>query len=79
MFTRVKQAILSLIGVLYGLMPQLAFAEGVGGSYKGIATMYYMLIAAVLIYGVYDIFGKKVTMYAGPVIAIAMYLLIPDV
>ena len=71
--------ILVMAGVLMSLMPSVALAEGAGGSYKGIATIYYMLIAAILSYGVYDIFGKKVGKFAAPLIFILMYVLVPNV
>lgn len=67
------------IGLVTVLLPQLAWAEGVGGGYKGNASMYYGLIAVILIYGVYDIFGKDIVKYVGPLIAIGMYFAIPDV
>jgi hypothetical protein len=49
--------------VLIGLMtfwPTLALAEGAVGTYRGIGSIYYTIICAILIYGVYDTFGKKV-------------------
>ena len=74
-----KRIYLLVVSVLVWALPQLAWAEGAGGSYRGIASMYYGLITVVLIFGVYDIFGKKIMYYAAPVIAITMYFLIPDV
>ena len=70
---------LFIVGLVSWALPQVAWAEGAGGSYKGIASMYYALIAVVLIYGVYDVFGKKVMYFAGPVIAVTIYFLVPDV
>lgn len=70
---------LLIVSVVCWAVPQYAWAEGAGGSYKGIASMYYALIAVVLIYGVYDIFGKKIMYYAAPVIAVTTYFLVPDV
>lgn len=64
--------------MLLAIMPGLAFAEGAGGSYQGIASMYYFFIGVILAFGVYDIFGKKIMMYAVPVIAIGLYLLLPE-
>lgn len=66
-------------GFLMIVLPQLAWAEEVGGGYKGIASLYYGIIAVILIYGVYDIFGKNVVKYVGPLIAIGAYFLVPDV
>ena len=70
--------LLYLIGFL-SLTPSLVWAEGAGGSYRGIATIYYMLIAAILSYGVFDIFGKVIGRFATPVIFIVMYFLVPNV
>jgi len=58
-------------------VPAVALAEGAGGSYKGIASIYFTFITVILIYGVYDVFGKKAMYIAAPVIAIGMYLLLP--
>lgn len=74
-----KRVWLSVISLLFGSLPHVALAEGAGGSYRGIASLYYFFIAVILIYGVYDIFGGKVARIAGPLIAIATYFLIPDV
>ncbi len=63
--------------VLIGLTtfwPTLALAEGAGGTYRGIGSIYYTIIGAILIYGVYDTFGKKAMYIAGPIIAIGLYL-----
>jgi hypothetical protein len=60
-------------------LPRLAWAEGAGGSYQRIATIYYGLIAVLLIYGVYGMFGKNVVKYVGPLIAIGGYVMVPDV
>lgn len=73
------KTILVFLGMWLSLMPQVVLAEGAGGSYRGIATIYYMIIAAVLSYGVYDIFGKNVGKFAAPLIFIIMYVLVPNV
>ncbi len=67
-----------LAALISTFVPTLALAEGAGGGYRGIATMYYTLITVVLIFGVYDVFGKKATYIAGPLIAIAMYMFLPE-
>ena len=74
-----KQIFQFLCVFLMMVLPQLAWAEGAGGGYKGIASLYYGIIAVILIYGVYDIFGKNVVKYVGPLIAIGAYFLVPDV
>jgi hypothetical protein len=66
--------------VLIGLTtfwPTLALAEEAGGTYRGIGSIYYTIIGAILIYGVYDAFGKKAMYVAGPIIAIGLYLMLP--
>lgn len=71
-----------LLGGVSGMMlawaPALALAEGAGGGYKGIASIYFTFITAILIYGVYDVFGKKAMYIAAPVIAVGMYLMLPS-
>jgi len=66
-----------LSGVSLAGVPAIALAEGAGGSYKGIASIYFTFITVILIYGVYDVFGRKAMYMAAPVIAIGMYLLLP--
>jgi hypothetical protein len=70
-----------LLGALSGLAltvtPTVALAEGTGGTYRGIASIYFTFITVVLIFGVYDVFGKKAMYVAAPVIMIGMYLLLP--
>jgi hypothetical protein len=65
------------VGMVAILLPTLAFAEGAGGTYRGIGQIYYTFIAAILVYGVYDTFGKKAVYVAAPIIIIGMYLLLP--
>lgn len=66
-----------LSGIALVGTPTLALAEGAGGSYKGIAQIYFTLITVILMYGVYDVFGKKAMYVAAPLIAIGMYMLLP--
>ena len=70
-----------LLGVLSGLAlagtPTLALAEGAGGGYRGIASIYFTFITVILIYGVYDALGKKAMYVAAPIIVVGMYLLLP--
>jgi hypothetical protein len=68
------------LGVLICLtawFPTFAFAEGAGGTYRGIAQIYYTLIWVILCYGLYDVFGKKVMYVGAPLLAIGIYLLLP--
>lgn len=68
-----------LSGLALAAMPALALAEGAGGSYRGIASIYFTFITVVLIYGVHDVFkNKKVTLAAAIVIPIVMFgILLP--
>jgi hypothetical protein len=69
-----------VLGLLIGLTiwwPAFAFAEGAGGTYRGIASIYYTLIWAILCYGLNDTFGKKALYVGGPILAIGIYLMLP--
>jgi hypothetical protein len=69
-----------LLAALLGLAvwwPTLALAEGAGGSYRGIASLYYTLIWVILSYGLYDTFGKKAMYVGAPILAIATYFMLP--
>lgn len=57
--------------------PSLAWAEGAGGTYRGIASIYYTLMWVVLCYGLYDTFGKKALYIVGPILAIGIYFILP--
>jgi hypothetical protein len=65
------------VGLATVLLPALSFAEGAGGTYRGIGQMYYTFIWIVLTYGVYDTFGKKAMYVAAPIMAVGLYLLLP--
>lgn len=63
-----------LSGPALALMPTLAWAEGAGGGYRGIASIYYTFITVVLIYGVHDVFkNRKITIAAAVVISFLMF------
>lgn len=59
------------------LWPTFAFAEGAGGTYRGIASLYYTLMWAILSYGLYDTFGKKALYVGAPILAVAIYIMLP--
>jgi len=66
--------------VLLGLLvwwPAFAWAEGAGGGYRGIGSMYYTLIWVVLCYGLYDTFGKTAMYIGAPILAVIAYFLLP--
>jgi hypothetical protein len=69
--------VLSFLIGLTTFWPTFAFAEGAGGTYRGIGSIYYTIIGAILIYGVYDAFGKMAMYIASPIIVIGLYLLLP--
>ena len=62
----------SITGLALALSPAIAWAEGAGGGYRGIAQIYYTFITAVLIYGVHDTFHNKNVTLAGAVVIIVV-------
>ncbi|HLZ35979.1 MAG TPA: hypothetical protein VKP13_18400 [Nitrospira sp.] len=68
------------LGLLIGLAvwwPSFAFAEGAGGTYRGIASLYYTLMWGILVYGLYDTFGKTAVYVGAPILAVGIYLMLP--
>ncbi len=45
----IKRVFLLFSGLGLGLIPQLALAEGPGGGYEGIASIYFIVIGQILI------------------------------
>ncbi|MER3422004.1 MAG: hypothetical protein C4293_00980 [Nitrospiraceae bacterium] len=73
-----KQLLVALYGLLAVMMPGLAWAEGVGGYSRGNAFIYFSAMAAVLIYGIHDVFHKKwLTWISAVVIPVTFYMLLP--
>jgi len=66
----------SLLG-LATWWPMFAYAEGAGGSYRGIASLYYTLMWGILCYGLYDTFGKTAFYVGAPILAVITYLMLP--
>ncbi|MBM4137964.1 MAG: hypothetical protein FJ244_00545 [Nitrospira sp.] len=69
-----------LYALLLGLAvwgPAFANAEGAGGSYRGIASLYYTLMWGILCYGLYDTFGKTAFYVGAPILAVITYLMLP--
>ncbi|MGE0644452.1 MAG: hypothetical protein AB7P24_12360 [Nitrospira sp.] len=58
--------------------PTLALAEEIEGSYRGIGSIYFTLIGAILIYGVYDSFGKRAAYIVWPLIVVGLYVMLPE-
>lgn len=66
----------ALSGWLAASLPSLALATEPSSGYQGIASLYYTIIALILIYGVYDTFGKKLGSHIGvAVIVVGAYAL----
>ena len=74
------KAFVHLIVALILSSPGLVWAEDAPhGGYRGIATLYYALIWGILVYGLWDAFGKKAFYVGGPVMAVVLYFLLPSV
>ena len=70
-----------LAGLSAGLIlgsPTLALAAEHSAGYRGIGTLYFFFMGAILIYGVYDSFGKKAMYVLAPFIVVGLYLMLPD-
>jgi hypothetical protein len=63
-------------GMILG-SPALALAAEHSAGYRGIGLMYFSLMAVVLIYGVYDSFGKTAMYVASPIIIGWLYWMLP--
>lgn len=58
--------------------PTLALAAEHSAGYRGIGQLYFTFMAAILIYGVYDSFGKKAMYVLAPIIVVGLYMMLPD-
>jgi hypothetical protein len=63
-------------GLILG-SPTLAFAAEHSAGYRGIGQLYFFFMGAILIYGVYDSFGKKAMYVMAPIIVIGLYMMLP--
>ncbi len=70
-----RMAILSA-GLILG-SPALALAAEHNAGYRGIGMLYFSFMAAILIYGVYDTFGKTAVYVTSPVILGWLYWMLP--
>jgi hypothetical protein len=68
----------ALLAILILGSPTLALAAEHSAGYRGIGMLYFTFMAAILIYGVYDSFGKKAMYVAAPIIVVGLYLLLPE-
>ena len=57
--------------------PALALAAEHSASYRGIGQLYFSLMALILIYGVYDTFGKTAMYVTAPIIVVGLYMMLP--
>ncbi len=57
--------------------PSLALAVDHSAGYRGIGQLYFSFMAAILIYGVYDTFGKTAMYVMAPIILIGLYMMLP--
>ena len=72
------KALFHLAIILLLSWPGLLWAEEPHAGYRGIATVYYTLIWGILVYGLWDAFGKKAFYVGAPVMAIVIYFLLPS-
>ncbi len=70
-----RRAILST-GMILG-SPTLAMAAEHSAGYRGIGLLYFSFMAAILIYGVNDAFGKTAMYVAAPIILGVLYWMLP--
>lgn len=75
--TKMKRMAALSAGLVLG-SPTLALAVEHNAGYRGIGELYFGLMAAILIYGVYDSFGKKAMYVAAPIILVALYMMLPE-
>ena len=68
----------ALSAILVMGSPTLALAVEHSAGYRGIGQLYFTLMAAILIYGVYDSVGKKAMYVAAPIIVIVLYMMLPE-
>ncbi len=63
-------------GLILG-SPTLALAVEHSAGYRGIGQLCFSFMAAILIYGVYDAFGKTAMYVMAPIIVIGLYMMLP--
>ncbi|WP_455244265.1 hypothetical protein [Petrachloros mirabilis] len=73
-----KRFVMFLTGGMLSF-PAVALAVEHEAGYRGIGMIYFTFMAAILIYGVYDSFGKTAMYVMAPIILIGLYLMLPPV
>jgi hypothetical protein len=76
--TVMKRLATLLAGVILA-SPTLALAAEHSAGYRGIGQLYFSLMAAILIYGVYDTYGKTAMYITAPIIVGGLYMMLPPV
>ena len=71
-----KRLAIFIAGAVLG-SPAFALAAEHSAGYRGIGLMYFSLMAAILVYGVYDTFGKTATYVTTPIILGWLYWMLP--
>jgi hypothetical protein len=69
--------LITFLAVLILGSPTLALAVEHSAGYRGIGQLYFTFMAAILIYGVYDSFGKKAMYVTAPIIMVGLYMMLP--
>jgi hypothetical protein len=77
METEMKRLAALSAGLILG-SPALALAAEHSAEYRGIGQLYFFFMGAILIYGVYDSFGKKAMYVVAPFIVVGLYMMLPD-
>ena len=73
-----KTFVTTLSALSLFIMPYMAFAEEAHGYSRGNAFIYFAAIAAILIYGINDVFRHKwVTWAAAVIIPVTLYVMLP--
>jgi hypothetical protein len=73
----VMKRIAAFFAILTLGSPVLALAADHDAGYRGIGQLYFFFMGAILIYGVYDSFGKKAMYVMAPIIVIGLYMMLP--
>lgn len=71
-----KRLVTLSAGMILG-SPALALAAEHSAGYRGVGMLYFSFISFILIYGVYDSFGKTAMYVAAPIILGWSYWMLP--
>jgi hypothetical protein len=80
---QIKETVMKRLATLSAAVilasPTLALAAEHSAGYRGIGQLYFSLMAAILIYGVYDTYGKMAMYITAPIIIGVLYMMLPPV